>query len=568
VDLAADFTADTVDRALGVPSDRLRVLAHAASAPAPAPAANGAPAPLPTSTTTPAPATTATPAPATTPTPAPAATSTPAPATTSTPAPATAAAPAPSAPAAHAPSAATAPASTAPPPPAAPAGSQPVDAATDRGEGEDGYSYLAAHGEHSEPEHKAQWDDDDSYDDGYGQYDGSGAREQEWGLAEDASFPPGFPEPVPLSRHDGEADSSASAPGRELSGVSTRHPYRGLDEPTAAVGQPPPPAPPAPASAAAPGPAAASAPAPAAPTSVAAGRSPLVLTVDQKRALIERIAGAESGTERYGAINADGEYRGRFGPDHPAYHRHHMGLSYGLVQFTQESGNLGRLLVMMRDRDAATFSQIFGDHADELIAVTTAAGSPSSESPDGRSPRTQPVGGHDLWEEPWISRFRQAGDIVAFQAAQNELASSTFLDPMLGFAGDLGLDTDRAVAMVVDRAVQMGPPGAEQWIAAAAGPISTPALRQQALSALGYADLASFQTAWGLTADSVWGPVTHAGLVGALRALGSGSPIPLPTTDQMLDAIVRRAEADKVFWVGRVRSLRTAAGFSDQPYPR
>ena len=45
-----------------------------------------------------------------------------------------------------------------------------------------------------------------------------------------------------------------------------------------------------------------------------AHRAGAALTIDDKRAIIEQIAGAESGSDRYGAINADGEFKGRFGP--------------------------------------------------------------------------------------------------------------------------------------------------------------------------------------------------------------------------------------------------------------
>jgi hypothetical protein len=222
----------------------------------------------------------------------------------------------------------------------------------------------------------------------------------------------------------------------------------------------------------------------------------------------------------------------------------------------------------MKQRDEALFARIFGEHADELVAVTNAVGPPSSESPDGRSARLQPVGGADLWDEPWLGRFRAAGAETAFQSAQNELAASLFIDPVLGFAGDLGLDTDRAVAIVVDRAAQLGCDPAKQWIVAAVGPIQTEALRQQALSAAGFSDLAAFQTARGLAPDNLFGPDTHAALTGALRALGSATPIQLPTVDQMLDGLVRRADADNTYWAASVKRLRTATGFADKPYAR
>ncbi len=534
VAVSPDFTPDTVGQVLGVPSMRLRVVAQALDAAWPTVA--GAPVAAPATSMPP----------------------TAGPATSITDAPIAGA----STPVVQTPEASPAPAMVAAPaPPAAP---PVVDPAADAGVAEDGYAYYVAHPEMLAGDAAPQplvavapqpaRADEEPYDDGYGAYDeGWNAQEASWAGGLEAPFPHGFPEPAPLLDEDGARWSAQ--PPEELAGVATHFPYRGLDEPDGQTG--------ANGSAVTEAPQTAAAPAP-----VVSAPPPLALAIDDKRAIIEKVAGSESGTDRYGAINADGEYKGRFGPNHSAYHHHHIGLSYGLIQFTQESGNLGRLLVLMRDRDEATFGQIFGEHAAELIQVTTAEGPPSSDSPDGRSARTQPVGGVDLWEEPWIGRFRQAGQVTAFQAAQNELAASAFVDPVLRFAGDLGLDTDRALTMVVDRAVQMGVQGAQHWVIAAVGPISTTALRQQALSAVGVADIASFQAAFGLDPDNLWGPVSHAALVGALRQLGSASPIPLPTVDQMLDAMVRRAEGDNAFWAGRVKRLRTAAGFTDQAYAR
>ncbi|HEY7036580.1 MAG TPA: hypothetical protein VH482_34950 [Thermomicrobiales bacterium] len=289
------------------------------------------------------------------------------------------------------------------------------------------------------------------------------------------------------------------------------------------------------------------------------------LTIDAKRAIVEQCAAFESGSDRFAAVNRDGEFAGRFGVEHPAYGRYHVGLSYGIVQFTQDSGSLGRLLVMMRDRDAAMFAHIFGDASDDLIRVTNAAGPGSADAPDGRSARVQPVAGADLWEEPWVSRFRAAANHVPFQAAQNELASTLYLDPMLRFAAWFGLDSDRALAMVLDRAIQMGTGGARRWIADAVGPIQTPALRQQALAALGHADLRAFQTVTaGLDADGEWGPLSHAALTAALRGLGAASPVPVPTREQMLDAMVRRAAGQP--WAHRVEHLRTSSAFGDVSY--
>lgn len=288
------------------------------------------------------------------------------------------------------------------------------------------------------------------------------------------------------------------------------------------------------------------------------------LTIDARLAIVDRLARFESGSDRYAAINPDGEFKGLF-RNHSAAGRWHVGLSYGIVQFTQDSGALGQLLTMMRDRDPDEFARCFGPSADELIRVTTAPGPSSADLPDGRSARVQPVDGADLWEEPWVSRFRAAAAHVPFQAAQNELASRNYIEPMLRFAGWLSLNTDRALTMVVDRAVHMGVGGGRRWVADAVGPISTPALRQQALAALGYSDLRSFQAATsGLTADNDWGPMTHAAMTAALRDLDASSPIPIPTRDQMLDAMVRRAAGTD--FERRVRRLREATDFADTEY--
>jgi hypothetical protein len=291
------------------------------------------------------------------------------------------------------------------------------------------------------------------------------------------------------------------------------------------------------------------------PQVTAAAAQPL--TVDDKMRLIDRIAQFESGGD-FAAVNADGEFEGHFGANHPAYHRYHVGLSYGFIQFTQDSGKLGQLLKMMKDRDPDSFSQVFGPDSDQLIAVATASGPPSAKATGGRSARVQPVAGADLWQEPWLSRFRAAATNPRFQAAQRELAARAYLDPMLQFAGWLGLDTERALTMVADRSIQMGPGGARRWIISAVGPLGAEAVRRQAMAALGYQDLRSFQAATpGLRADGEWGANTHAAMVSALRALGTASPVPIPSTDQMIEAMVRRAASEP--WHARIETLQAAA---------
>lgn len=300
-------------------------------------------------------------------------------------------------------------------------------------------------------------------------------------------------------------------------------------------------------------------------TSIAAERR-----IRARKKVVEAIAKFESGGSKnpYKAINADTEFSSL--KWHDAYQKYHIGLSYGIVQFTQDGGALGKLLKLMRERDKDAFVRILGggdaNLAQQLINVTTASGASSSQAQGGRSARVQPVGGADLWVEPWKARFEAAGDHVPFQSAQNELANSEYLEPILQFCQWLGLDTDRAVAMVYDRAVQMGVAGAKKWIAGAVGPVSTSALQLQALKALGKKDIKEFQQGVdGLEADGKWGPTTHAAMVSALRAPGASSPIPIPTREQMMDAMVRNAAGK--FWEHRVKGLRSSGAFSDEVFP-
>src|SRR4029453_1531975 len=116
----------------------------------------------------------------------------------------------------------------------------------------------------------------------------------------------------------------------------------------------------------------------------------------------------------------------------------------------------------MRERALGRFRELFGADADELLRITNQHGAATGGAA-GRPARLQPVGGRELWAEPWISRFRAAGEDPPVQAAQNQLAVRTYVDRMLRVAADLGLDTERALALLVDRAIQMGVAGAQRW---------------------------------------------------------------------------------------------------------
>jgi len=257
------------------------------------------------------------------------------------------------------------------------------------------------------------------------------------------------------------------------------------------------------------------------------------LDIAEKVRILRVVAKAESGADGYTAINPDNEYND---PHHPAYHRYHIGLSWGFIQFTQRSGSLGRVLAAIRRREdqlgAALpaehhLAALFGPQWSELLRVTSASTDDA---------RVEPVGGKPLWDPEWTARFRAAGRVPHVTYAQNEIAVTDYVDPNLRFAHWLGFDHARALAMLFDRCIHMGNGGGTGWIMRVAGPVRTDEERRAALAALGHADLRAFQQSQAphLKADGKWGPKTHAALVAALRAIGSRSPVTIPTRDALL----------------------------------
>jgi hypothetical protein len=135
---------------------------------------------------------------------------------------------------------------------------------------------------------------------------------------------------------------------------------------------------------------------------------------------------------------------------------------------------------------------------------------------------------------------------------------------MLPVAAGFGLTSERALCMVLDRAIALGEQGAKRWLADTVGPVKTPALRQSALTALGFDSIESFQgSVPGLLTDGEFGPVSHATLTAALRLLGPDSPLPLPSTAELVQEMARRGESEE--GASRLLRIATAAEIADTP---
>ena len=124
------------------------------------------------------------------------------------------------------------------------------------------------------------------------------------------------------------------------------------------------------------------------------------------------------------------------------------GVSYGILQWTQKSGSLGRLLRAMAASDPVAFGRFFGASWAKLLDVT---GRASLEAVDGVS----------LWAEPWVSRFATAGRWPAFQQVQARVAAeSEYMAGAVEIARLLGVSTERAMVLYYNRTVHQGSSGA------------------------------------------------------------------------------------------------------------
>jgi len=273
------------------------------------------------------------------------------------------------------------------------------------------------------------------------------------------------------------------------------------------------------------------------------------LTIAEKYQLILPVAGLISGPQGYAAVNADAEFND---PSHAAYQRTHYGLEWGFILAPQRTGALGRVLAACQRRDPARFGEIFGRAAVELLSTANAA------TPEER---LQPVDGAPLWQEPWLSRFRTAGDVPAFRAGQNEVAIEGYLDPNLALARALGFDTTRALAMLFDRCVQMGNGAGPRFVVRAVSPLGGPQDERVALEALSFATVQAFQDSVGLRPTGRFGTHTTAAVIEALRRLGDAAPVSVPPLAEMLDRLVAAARGRR--FARRVATLRTTADLDD-----
>ncbi len=273
------------------------------------------------------------------------------------------------------------------------------------------------------------------------------------------------------------------------------------------------------------------------------------LTDQEQRRIMDTVLAAAWPGGSYTAVLPDTEPKSPPG----------AGVSVGIAPFTQWSGALGELFRTMEQRDADACRRIFGPKWKELRDTAMAA-----KADD----RMKAVDGTELWREPWITRFKNAGAHKPFQAAQNATAAALYLQPMMPYAFGLGLNSDRGLAMLaallrrISLNIEFSLGAAIQWLVTAVSPLKTDMLRHQALSALG----SKFQEAQHI-GPAAWSNVQHFAVLAELRKSGQ-SPIPLPSRKEALDLIVKYASDYKDPATNELTTLRAVGILQDVEYAR
>ena len=234
------------------------------------------------------------------------------------------------------------------------------------------------------------------------------------------------------------------------------------------------------------------------------------MTENEKKQIVASVGLAEMSADGFGSVNADQEFVGRKygrkgiekGISYPRIV--HIGLSYGMIQFTQDGGALGEVLVKMRAKNVSKFDEIFGGGdssiAQSLIILTTSglpdlANNPSipisglahwqkiknthegkeltrlanqptqSDLPvsrEIRGKRVQPIPANkddaptDIWTGVWKQRFIDAGSVTDFQEAQIDYAVKNYMNPILPLAKKNNVRSALGLAYIEACAVRGG----------------------------------------------------------------------------------------------------------------
>ena len=138
------------------------------------------------------------------------------------------------------------------------------------------------------------------------------------------------------------------------------------------------------------------------------------------------------------------ESGGRYDAWNPDDNGH--GASYGLIQFNQRVGTLPQVLKGMYEADPDQFESIFGSYAASMSDPAWVKAANLNVPAIATYSRGVLTGG----------AMYRASQVPEFQAVQRAWAKSGYFDPAVAAAKAVGLQSERAMAMLYDTSVQWG----------------------------------------------------------------------------------------------------------------
>jgi peptidoglycan hydrolase-like protein with peptidoglycan-binding domain len=128
------------------------------------------------------------------------------------------------------------------------------------------------------------------------------------------------------------------------------------------------------------------------------------------------------------------------------------GITWGIIGFTLQHGELGRIIQEAQHQDPALVQNAFGSDAGELLRLL------ALPLPDQLAWADQHSLGRSraLLAEPWRTHFQAFGDQAAVQAIQLRHVDKDYFQPARTTAALYGLTTELGVALCFDIHVQDG----------------------------------------------------------------------------------------------------------------
>lgn len=200
------------------------------------------------------------------------------------------------------------------------------------------------------------------------------------------------------------------------------------------------------------------------------------VTNDELQLLAVHTAQWESNSS-YDATATNAEFEGDL-KGHAAEGEYSIGLSYGLIQFTQNGGALGGVLQLFHDRNPGAFRSLFEvcpGSADELLRMTngprgTAEAVYGMADGGRRNLRVRKICGEDLWRDPWLAAFKRAAKHPDMQWAQRQYMVDHFVRPAVEHGLSVGFCGRPEMAVLIDFTTHMGRKGMRDTVSAALAP--------------------------------------------------------------------------------------------------